>query len=137
MSRLEVDFPEARENTLKVLNSAINVYVERAHSVAYYTPQSIVELMVDLISPKLGERILDPCFGTGGLLVSCAQRLRSQAIQVPLERWADIRQNSIHGTEINANAYAIGLARVVLAGFDDAGLELRSAFDQPAFFSPT
>lgn len=35
----------------------------------YFTPRNVVEFMVDAVSPKIGERIVDPFCGTGGFLI--------------------------------------------------------------------
>jgi len=35
----------------------------------YFTPRNIVEFMVDAMSPKIGEKIVDPFCGTGGFLI--------------------------------------------------------------------
>jgi type I restriction enzyme M protein len=35
----------------------------------YFTPRNVVEFMVEAISPKIGEKIIDPFCGTGGFLI--------------------------------------------------------------------
>lgn len=35
----------------------------------YFTPRNIVEFMVEAVSPKIGEKIIDPFCGTGGFLI--------------------------------------------------------------------
>ncbi len=35
----------------------------------YFTPRNVVEFMVDVINPKIGEKIVDPFCGTGGFLI--------------------------------------------------------------------
>jgi len=41
----------------------------------FFTPQNAVRLLVDLVDPKPGERIIDPACGAGGFLSYCARRL--------------------------------------------------------------
>jgi type I restriction enzyme M protein len=36
----------------------------------FYTPRSVVDLMVEILDPKEGETIYDPACGTGGMLIS-------------------------------------------------------------------
>ena len=97
----------------------------------FTTPQPIVEMMADLLDPSPGERIYDPCFGTGGLLATVASRLHEKAMSMPPKVWTEVRQQSVFGVEINPSAYSIGLARVVLAGIDYPGLELGDTLERP------
>lgn len=90
------------------------------------TPKRVVELMAELLDPRPGERVYDPCFGTGGLLATIAGRLLENATRMP-----ESFQQSVYGVETSSYAYVIGLARVVLAGMDQPGLELGDALDRP------
>ncbi|MBD1890516.1 N-6 DNA methylase [Coleofasciculus sp. FACHB-SPT9] len=53
-----------------------NLIKKQKYSGQFFTPPAVVELMVELAKPQPGERIYDPCFGTGGLLVACVPGLR-------------------------------------------------------------
>ena len=111
--------------------------VEQASGIAakmggeFMTSRPVVELMVDLVGPSPGERIYDPCFGSGGLLATAASKLREKAVQMPPKVWTDVQQRSVFGVEINPSAYIIGLARAVLAGIEHPGLELGDALERP------
>lgn len=52
----------------------------------YFTPRQIVEFMVDLIDPKIGEKILDPACGSGGFLVTSFIKLREKIRSLPLSK---------------------------------------------------
>jgi len=41
----------------------------------FFTPRNVVKMCVDILEPKLGERIIDPACGSGGFLVECMARL--------------------------------------------------------------
>ena len=97
----------------------------------YTTPRPVVELMTDLIDPSPGERIYDPCFGTGGLLSTVASKLREKSMRMPPRVWTEVQQHSVFGIEINPYGYSIGLARVVLAGIEQPRLELGDALERP------
>lgn len=45
----------------------------------YFTPRSVVDLMVEILAPGEDETVLDPCCGTGGFLRS--------AMEYRLDRW--------------------------------------------------
>lgn len=97
----------------------------------YTTPPPVANLMVDLVDPKPGDRVYDPCFGVGGLLVEAARRLRKAVATEGPRRWGDVRNNGIFGVEISGSPFVIGLCRVVLAGIDKPGLELGDALERP------
>ncbi len=97
----------------------------------FTTPRHVVDLMVELVDPKPGDRVYDPCFGVGGLLVEAARRLRRAVASESPRRWGEVRNNGIFGVEINAASFVIGLCRVVLAGIDKPGLELGDALERP------
>ena len=84
------------------------------------TPQAIADLMVELLNPRPGERIYDPCFGGGSLLTAVAKRLRRETARAS----SSASPSSLFGMEIDPHAYCVGLARVVLAGTEHARLEL-------------
>jgi type I restriction enzyme M protein len=44
----------------------------------YFTPRGPVNLMVEMLDPKLHERVMDPACGTGGFLVSTLKYLDAQ-----------------------------------------------------------
>ena len=114
---------------------ALRILVERAIAKdktlgAHTAPQPVVDLMVDLINPGPGERIYDPCFGSGGLLAAVTRRLRETAMQMPPKARSEVPRQYLSGVEIDPFAYCVGLARVVLAGMDQPGLELGDALER-------
>ena len=43
----------------------------------FYTPRSIVRMMVDILNPKEGEGIYDPACGTGGMLLGAIEHVKN------------------------------------------------------------
>jgi len=78
------------ESFLKDLQSAGNAG-------EYYTPRAVTDFMVDMIEPKIGERIADFACGTGGFLVSALNKLSTQ-IGESLEN-KKLYNHSIYGIE--------------------------------------
>ena len=62
----------------------------------FFTPYSIVRLIVEILEPFQG-RVLDPACGSGGMFVQCAKFVERHAS--PDERGAVTKQLSIFGTE--------------------------------------
>lgn len=46
----------------------------------FFTPQSAVRLLVDLVDPRPGERVIDPACGAGGFISYTARRLAKQGV---------------------------------------------------------
>ena len=44
----------------------------------FYTPRSVVRLMIDMLDPKEAETIYDPACGTGGMLLAAVQHVKDQ-----------------------------------------------------------
>lgn len=101
------------------------------YSGQFFTPPTVVELMVELASPQLGERIYDPCFGTGSLLVSCANYLRDSVKNQSLKNEFKLQNNNIYGIEINPFLYVIGMVRLMLAGINNPAIELGDTLENP------
>ena len=137
LAQLGQDFDLETTNGRRAAGDALASLVEQAGGAGgrmgaeFMTPRPVVELMVDLLGPNPGERIYDPCFGSGDLLGTAASKLREKALRMPPKVWTEVQQRSVFGVEINPFAYSIGLARVVLAGIEHPGLELGDALERP------
>jgi len=95
------------------------------------TPDPVVDLMVELAAPQPGERIYDPCFGIGSLLIKSVRHLKKLSSQMSPGTWADVQQRCIFGVEIDVIAYVIAMTRLVLCGIDNPGLEKGDALLRP------
>lgn len=56
----------------------------------FFTPRTIVEFMTEILDPQEGERICDPCSGSGGFLINAFEYMRNN-IRNDIER----RKNEI------------------------------------------
>jgi type I restriction-modification system DNA methylase subunit len=45
----------------------------------FYTPRSVVRLMIDMLDPQEAETIYDPACGTGGMLLAAVQHVKEHA----------------------------------------------------------
>ena len=44
----------------------------------FYTPRSVVRMMIDMLDPKEDETIYDPACGTGGMLLAAVQHVKDK-----------------------------------------------------------
>lgn len=79
----------------------------------YYTPRPIIRLMINIINPKLGEKILDPFLGSAGFLIESYNHiLKSKDIFIKKE--TEILHNMFHGQEKKDVPYLIGIMNLLL-----------------------
>ena len=78
----------------------------------YFTPKSVVNLAVEILDPKDGERVLDPSCGTGGFLVSTLahqlKRFRDEQDQTPEDENTTEFLSAIARLQSYANNYLFG-----------------------------
>ncbi len=75
----------------------------------FYTPKSIVRIMVEMIEPYKG-RIYDPCCGSGGMFVMSEKFLESHQCKID-----DI---AIYGQESNQTTYRLCRMNLAIRGID-------------------
>ena len=114
-------FGELYEGILKDLQSA-------GKSGEFYTPRAITNFITDMISPKLGERILDPSCGTGGYLTSAIEHLKKQANSV--EERQSI-QEEVMGWEYKPLPYLLAITNLILHDIELPKIVFRDSLDQP------
>jgi len=114
-------FGEIYEGILKDLQSA-------GKSGEYYTPRAITNFITDMISPKLGEKILDPSCGTGGYLTSAIEHLKKQANSV--EERQSIQEN-VMGWEYKPLPYLLATTNLILHDIELPKITYRDSLDRP------
>jgi type I restriction enzyme M protein len=92
----------------------------------FSSPLSLARLVAALSDPKPGERVYDPCFGSGSFLVAAWQQ--AELSRSELRRSGPLLE--IAGIELNASAYLTGLVRMLLAGVDTPRLELGNSLER-------
>ena len=95
----------------------------------FYTPRSVVRLMVEILDPRERESIYDPTCGTGGMLL--------EAIHHVKETHGDVRTlwGKLYGQEKNLTTSAIARMNLFLHGATDFQIVRGDTLRSPAFFS--
>ena len=95
----------------------------------FYTPRSVVALMVRILAPKAGETIYDPACGTGGMLL--------EALHHAKEHGGDekLMLGKLYGQEKNLTTSAIARMNLFLHGAEDFHIERGDTLRLPAFYS--
>lgn len=80
----------------------------------FYTPESIVQLLVEMLEPYKG-RVYDPCCGSGGMFVQSEKFIESQQ-----GRLDDI---SVYGQESNQTTYRLCRMNLAIRGIDGSNIK--------------
>ena len=101
-------FNDIYENILKDLQSAGN-------SGEFYTPRPVTKFIIDMLNPKLGEKVADFACGTGGFLTCAIEHMKTQQTTVE-----DIKLlgESIIGVEKKPLPHLLATTNLILHDID-------------------
>jgi len=104
----------------------------------YFTPREVVRPMVEMISPKENERVIDPCCGTGGFLIYSSQFLREKSVKTSRRLVVRKRESMsgccLTGIEVDRSVAESCAASMALEEVAQAKVVIVSAladFDEP------
>jgi type I restriction enzyme M protein len=91
----------------------------------FYTNRTVVQLMVQLLTPRSGERIYDPTCGTGGMLISALAEVKRNG--------GEHRTLKLYGQERNHMTASIARMNLVLHGVEDSEIVRGDTLAAPGF----
>ena len=121
--------PDGGQGAVNVLGDAYEYLISQFADDAgkkggeFYTPRSVVRLIVELLEPAEGMRICDPTAGSAGMLIYAAQYVA--------EHGGDARNLVLHGQERNLGTLAIGKLNLLLHGLRSARYEGGDVIAEP------
>lgn len=104
----------------------------------FRTPRHVIQMIVSLVDPRLGNSICDPACGTGGFLLGAYQHVLTQFTSAEhrfvgddgIERgslgdqltnpkqWEVLRESTFYGRDFDTTMVRIGLMNLMLHGID-------------------
>ncbi len=105
----------------------IKRFADKANKKAgeFYTPRTIVRLMVNILDPQANESVYDPACGTGGMLLETIHHVK--------ENGGDPRLLKIKGQEKNLTTEAIARMNLFLHGQEDFEIVRGDTLRDPKF----
>ena len=83
----------------------------------YYTPKSIVTLIVEMLEPYSG-RVYDPAMGSGGFFVSSSKFIEQHAQEQKYDAAEQLKHISIYGQESNPTTWKLAAMNMAIRGID-------------------
>jgi len=114
----EVDFNKMSERHLMndVYEQILKDLQSAGNSGEYYTPRAVTQFLVEMVDPKLGEKVLDPACGTGGFLISTLEYIRNKDVKTAKDE--EVLKESIHGIEKKPLPHLLCTTNMILHGID-------------------
>ncbi len=95
----------------------------------FYTPRSVVAMLINILDPKEGETVYDPACGTGGMLIEVVKHIEEDGGR------AEILWGKLFGQEKNLTTAAIARMNLFLHGVEDFKVIRGDTLRDPAFFT--
>jgi len=112
-----IAFDDAKAKSADVLGHVYEYFLgefalaEGKQGGQFYTPKSIVKLLVEMLEPYSG-RVLDPCCGSGGMFV--------QSEKFVTEHQGKVNDISIYGQESNQTTWRLAKMNLAIRGIDSS-----------------
>jgi type I restriction enzyme M protein len=83
----------------------------------YYTPRPLIRAMINVIQPKIGEKVYDGAVGSAGFLCETFDYLRTNE-SLTTEDLKTLQERTLYGKEKKSLAYVIAIMNMILHGID-------------------
>ena len=83
----------------------------------YYTPRPLIRAMIQVIKPKIGDRIYDGACGSAGFLCEAYDYLRAKP-DLTTKDLKTLQEKTFYGKEKKSLAYVIAIMNMILHGID-------------------
>ena len=100
---------------------------EKAKEGEIYTPREVIKLMVEILDPKPGESVYDPCCGSGGMLIISYLHVKEKHGK------EETRRLFLYGQERSPEIYAVCQMNLILHDIRDANISNGDTLEFPRF----
>lgn len=95
----------------------------------FYTQRHIIRLMVEVVQPKIGDRVYDPCFGTAGFLAESADYIRNTSQSLAAANLEKLQNETFYGMELKDRTFLFGNMNMLLHRIEGANLEMANTLE--------
>jgi type I restriction enzyme M protein len=93
-----------------------NMGGEGKSSGEYYTPRALIEAIVQVVDPQVGERIYDGAVGSAGFLVEAYNHMNTSKLSTNELR--HLQEETLYGKEKKPLPYILGVMNMILHGIE-------------------
>ncbi len=124
----ELDWYSARQEGLGDLYEGLlekNANEVKSGAGQYFTPRVLINVMVELMKPQLGEVIQDPAAGTGGFLIAANHFIRehNDVFDLSEQAFFNFKNKTFYGMEHVQDAHRLAIMNMMLHGLDSEAPE--------------
>lgn len=95
----------------------------------FYSPRHIIRAMVQVVRPRLGDRIYDPCFGSAGFETESADYILKTTPQMSGADLDRFHHGTFYGVEFKPLSFLLGTMNMILHGIEAANFELANTLE--------
>ena len=123
--------PEFNFNNLDVMGDVYEYMCGSGISGQYRTPRHIIDMAVEMMKPKLGEKIIDPAMGTAGFLIESAKYIKEnqKAELLNVNNAKIFSESMFFGCDNDSNMARIGYMNCILHGVKDPDITMDSLLE--------
>lgn len=109
----EIDFNSSKEHHIfnAIYEDILQGLATKKDTGEFYTPRAVTQFIVDMVNPKLSEKISDPACGTAGFLVCAIEHLHKQVKNIE-DR--NTLQETITGTELKPLPFMLSIINLII-----------------------
>ena len=88
----------------------------------YYTPRPLIQAIVQVINPIIGETVYDGAAGSAGFLCEAYTHMRNSKKIISAQEYKQLRERTFYGKEKKSLAYVIGIMNMLLHGIESPNI---------------
>ena len=98
----------------------------------FRTPRHIIKMIVDLMKPRLGDKICDPAAGSAGFLVAAGEYLRDNHSELFLDKESRDHFNNtmFYGFDMDRTMLRIGAMNMMLHGVENPNIDYKDSLSE-------
>jgi type I restriction enzyme M protein len=119
-----IDFSLAKDKHVfnEIYEKILNDLQSAGNAGEFYTPRALTQFIVEMVAPKLGEKVLDPACGTGGFLVNTIEFIRKNEKIKSIDDNEKL-QNHIWGVEKKQLPHVLATTNLLLHDIELPSIE--------------